>query len=92
MLHLVMSSPFTSSALTQCLAYRAVGEPVVLLEDAVIAAAAPAEAARLQGIDLYVLDDDLKGRGLSARVGQAVTMVDLVDLIVRHGSPHRWAD
>ncbi|MFM5465551.1 sulfurtransferase complex subunit TusB [Aeromonas simiae] len=92
MLHLVMSSPFTSSALEQYLAYRSADDALVLLQDGVIAASAPQHASRLQGVALYVLEEDLKARGLEAKVGTLITMTGLVDLVARLGSPHSWPE
>lgn len=91
MLHLVMDSPFQTRALEQCLAYRAEDDGIVLLQDGVIAACTAASAARLAGLTLYVLQEDVLARGLTTQIGTMITMADLVDLIAETGSPQRWA-
>lgn len=92
MLHLVMSSPFACRSLEQCLVHRSEREPVVLLQDGVIAACTQAWVSRLAGVPHYVLQDDLRARGLTALSGQLISMADLVDLIAEHGSPLNWAE
>ncbi|ALP41728.1 sulfurtransferase complex subunit TusB [Aeromonas schubertii] len=92
MLHLVMSSPFASRSLEQCLAHRTAGDPVVLLQDGVIAACTQTWLSRLQGVPLYVLQEDLQARGLSALEGQSISMGGLVDLIAEYGSPLSWGE
>jgi len=92
MLHIVRSSPFGDSALSQCLAYRAPDDALLLIQDGVIAAAvAPWAAALADSVQqLYVLQEDLQARGLQARVGTPIDMAAFVRLVVDQGSPLRW--
>ena len=69
MLHLILNSPFQSQALAEALSYLQPEDELVLMQDAVIAASAPQWSARLAGIPLYVMQEDLQARGLLHRVG-----------------------
>lgn len=90
MLHLILNSPFQSQALAEALAYLQPEDHVVLMQDAVIAAAAPSWSERLAAIQLYVMAEDLQARGLSSHVGTVVDMAGLVALIAENGSPRTW--
>ncbi|MNU10195.1 DsrH like protein [compost metagenome] len=56
-----------------------------------MAATAPQWCARLVGIPLYVMEEDLKARGLQGRIGMELDMPGLIRLIAEHGSPQTWA-
>ncbi|MCS3834690.1 tRNA 2-thiouridine synthesizing protein B [Aeromonas veronii] len=90
MLHLILNSPFQSQALAQALSYLQPEDELVLMQDAVIAASAPQWSARLEGIPLYVMQEDLQARGLHHRVGNVLDMAGLVALIAQKGSPRTW--
>lgn len=90
MLHLILNSPFQSQALAEALSYLQPEDELVLMQDAVIAAAAPKWCERLAGIPLYVMQDDLQARGLHHGIGIALDMAGLVALIAKNGSPRTW--
>ncbi|WP_279500144.1 sulfurtransferase complex subunit TusB [Aeromonas veronii] len=91
MLHLILNSPFQSQALAEALSYLQPEDELVLMQDAVIAASAPQWSARLAGILVYVMQEDLQARGLQHRVGNVLDMADLVALIAQKGSPRTWS-
>ncbi|HDO1314082.1 sulfurtransferase complex subunit TusB [Aeromonas veronii] len=90
MLHLILNSPFQSQALAEALSYLQPEDELVLMQDAVIAASAPQWSARLAGISVYVMQEDLQARGLQHRVGKVLDMAGLVALIAQKGSPRTW--
>lgn len=92
MIQLVLSSPFLGQGLEQALRYRDASDPLVLMQDAVVAAAAPMWCERLAGIPLYVMREDLQARGLQGRIGMELDMAGLIALIAEQGSPQTWAD
>ncbi|WP_349920086.1 sulfurtransferase complex subunit TusB [Aeromonas veronii] len=92
MIQLVLSSPFLGQALEQALRYRDVSDPVVLMQDAVVAAMAPVWCERLAGVPLYVMQEDLLARGMQGRIGMELDMTGLINLIAEQGSPLTWAD
>lgn len=91
MIQLVLNSPFLSQDLEQVLRYRDAEDVLVLMQDAVVAAMAPQWCARLVGIPLYVMEEDLKARGLQGRIGMELDMAGLIALIAEQGSPQTWA-
>lgn len=92
MIQLVLSSPFLSQDLEQVLRYRQEADLLVLMQDAVVAATAPAWCERLAGIPLYVMQEDLMARGLQSRIGMELDMAGLIGMIADHGSPQTWSD
>ncbi|WP_434664604.1 sulfurtransferase complex subunit TusB [Aeromonas sp. NJAU223] len=92
MIQLVLSSPFLGQALEQALRYRDVSDPVVLMQDAVVAATAPVWCERLARVPLYVMREDLLARGMQGRIGMELDMAGLISLIAEQGSPQTWAD
>ncbi|TNH80182.1 sulfurtransferase complex subunit TusB [Aeromonas hydrophila] len=91
MIQLILTSPFQSQDLEQALAYRQPEDVLVLMQDAVVAATAPQWCARLSGVPLYVMREDLQARGLQQRIGLDLDMAGLVALIAEKGSPQTWA-
>ncbi|MNH36732.1 Protein TusB [compost metagenome] len=91
MIQLVLNSPFLSQDLEQALRYRDAEDVLVLMQDAVVAATAPQWCTRLVGIPLYVMEEDLKARGLQGRIGMELDMPGLIALIAEQGSPQTWA-
>jgi len=95
MLHTLMTSPFRCdvAALRRLLAD---GDDVLLLQDGVIAAleGSPALEALLNApISLYVLQEDVEARGLSAQISTNVTTVgytDFVALVVKNPQQMTW--
>jgi tRNA 2-thiouridine synthesizing protein B len=95
MLHTVKHSPFGHQSLVQALQYMQEQDRLLLWQDAVIAATAPAWQERLRTLSdggrLYVMQEDLQARGLSHHdVGEPITMDTLVELVAKLGSPQAW--
>lgn len=98
-LHTVNKSPFERANLDSCLKHASKGDAILLIEDAVIAAAQGTSfAARIQDAaktcKICVLGPDLKARGLDpANVVPGVTVVDytgFVDLAAENNSVNAW--
>jgi len=98
-LHTVNKSPFEKNSLETCLRLSKAGSSILLYEDAVYGAlkntvitdlVSSAAADR----KVYVLEPDLKARGLSAdRVIEGVEMVDyagFVDLVDASNKVQAW--
>ena len=64
MIQLILNSPFMSQDLELALRYRMEGDLVVLMQDAVMAAADPTWCDGLAEIPLYSLKADPQKRGL----------------------------
>ena len=64
MLHIVRDSPFATRTLEQCLLLAGEGDHLLLTQDGVIAACAPAFLPQLQqaGLPLYILAESRIGR------------------------------
>ncbi len=99
-LHTVNKSPFEKRSLEQCLSRASGGSSLLLIEDAVVAAAANTEFAELlagavnNNIDLYVLAPDMEARGFGGtQLLAGINKVDysgFVDLVTRHDKVHSW--
>lgn len=95
MLHTLMTSPFRCDV-TALLRLLADGDDVLLLQDGVIAAleGSPALEALLNApISLYVLQEDVEARGLSAQISTNVVSVgytDFVALVVKNPQQMTW--
>lgn len=99
MLHIVNRSPFERNALDACLRMAAPGGAVLLIEDAVYAAAKDTSLAervrRAQDtLSFYVLGPDLQARGIGKdQVLEGVQVLDyggFVDLTVEHHPIQSW--
>ena len=91
MLHTVNKSPYRSSLLETAVKFAAKGEPILLIEDGVLAAAqGTSKEARLKEIlqdhEVYALEADLKARGIDQLVDgvQTADYGKFVDLTVEH--------
>ena len=98
-LNIVNKSPYEKRTLDQCLSRIGAGDAVLLIEDAVVVAAAGTSYdSELQsaGADkkLYVLSADLEARGLADRPlvngFSAVDYEGFVALVVEHDRVHSW--
>ncbi len=96
-LHIVRSSPHRSTDLERALATATRGAHVLLVQDAVVAAAdtaagrALAAHGREAGVTVHALREDLAARGV-ARVAEGIDVVDYgawVDLVEAH-VPVTW--
>jgi len=99
MLHTVNKSPFERNTLDSCLRVAKAGSAILLIEDAVYAALADTEIAskvkdKMNDYKFYVLEPDVKARGLSGKtLVDGITVVDyagFVDLTVEHESVQSW--
>lgn len=97
-LHLINGSSRTSPALTHCLYAAKPGDTVLLIENGVYCAVAATfdAIARKQPATLNwrALDDDVRARGIEARLAEAVALVDaraFVDLVVSHQPIVSWS-
>jgi tRNA 2-thiouridine synthesizing protein B len=98
MLHIVNKSPLERNALESCLRIAAPGGAVLLIEDAVYAAArgTAVEAtvsAALARFRIYALLPDLEARAVADRVIDGVTTVDyagFVDLVAQSKACQSW--
>ncbi len=96
-LHTVNKSPFSSSALDNCLGLAKNGSTVLLLEDGVYAATAgtkSAEAiANADGVSFAILGPDAQARGIEGKLADGIKVVDydgFVDLVAEHDKVHAW--
>lgn len=98
MLHIVNKSASERSTLDSCLKLASKGSAVLLIEDAVYAAAKgnPA-AAKIQAaqadLKIYALGPDLAARGMAGRTLDGVNVVDyggFVDLVAEHSNCQSW--
>nr|VFK42217.1 MAG: tRNA 2-thiouridine synthesizing protein B [Candidatus Kentron sp. TC]VFK42648.1 MAG: tRNA 2-thiouridine synthesizing protein B [Candidatus Kentron sp. TC]VFK61549.1 MAG: tRNA 2-thiouridine synthesizing protein B [Candidatus Kentron sp. TC] len=99
MLHIVNKSPFEKTSLNSCLMHVKEGAAILLSEDGVYAALSGTAIAdkmisALQNCKIYVLEPDIKARGMD--VGKVIDGIkvigygDFVDLTVAHDSVHSW--
>lgn len=96
MLHTVNKSPFQNSALENCLRLAREGDVILLLEDAVYAAAAGTAKSSLveQALKrhtVYAIEADVKARGLNNLIKEVhiASYADFVDLVEQH-PVHAW--
>jgi tRNA 2-thiouridine synthesizing protein B len=99
MLHLVNKSPFERNALESCLGHAKKGASVLLLEDGVYAAMnntkfADKMLSAMHDLAVYVLDPDLKARGMDqGKLIDGVKAIDygnFVDLVTEHDNVQSW--
>jgi len=94
-LHTVKTSPFQTLAIEHCLNLLSEQDSLLLMEDAVIASAAPHscfEQLRLLAEQkrLYVLQADLDARAIENRIGTKCSYLDFVNLVIAHKSQLAW--
>ncbi len=91
MLHTINKSPFAHNNLESCLRFAKKGDPIVLYEDGVYAAAAGTEIEPkikdvLKDHPVYVIEADVKARGIT-KVIDGIDMCDyycFVSLVEQH--------
>ena len=91
MLFTVNKSPFTSNSLQSCLKFAKSGNPVLLFEDGVFAAAKgtalePLIRTAMTYVEIYALQEDLTARGITDVIA-GVRLVDyggFVDLVAQN--------
>ncbi|MGB9097824.1 sulfurtransferase complex subunit TusB [Erwinia sp.] len=95
MLHTLTTSPFKTD-LTAIVRFFAAGDDVLLLQDAVLAAIEGTRALEIllqAPISLYVLQEDVVARGLSAQISAStatVSYTDFVALTVKNPQQMTW--
>ncbi len=98
-LHTVNKSPYERDSLEACLRLAEKGSSVLLIEDAVYAAANDSVASEIlaqamQRVSVYVLSPDLRARGLQqSRLLEGVKDVDyrgFVRLVTEHKGVQSW--
>lgn len=94
-LHIVNKSPYEKNSLATAVGYVKDGDAVLLIEDAVYAAAkGGSAAAKLNGLDVSVLGSDLAARGIGEdKLVDGVSVVDytgFVDLVEAKDSTQSW--
>ncbi|MGE3246191.1 MAG: sulfurtransferase complex subunit TusB [Beijerinckiaceae bacterium] len=98
-LHTVNKSPFDRNSLATAIAHASAGDAILLFEDAVVGArkgcAAAAQLASAAGYcEIFVLEPDLKARGMkSGDLADGVKTVDyggFVDLAANHDRTCSW--
>lgn len=96
MLHTINKSPFTSSALSDCLRICSADAAIILIEDGVYAVLIDSESAhQLTSIcsHVYALAADVAARGLNDRVAPGIELVDygmFVELCCIHTTIQSW--
>jgi tRNA 2-thiouridine synthesizing protein B len=96
LLHTINKSPFSNSALSDCLRLCSNDATIVLIEDGVYAALADAqwiEQITARRSNIYALAPDLAARGLSDRIASAVNVIDyagFVELCCAHTTIQSW--
>ncbi|WP_444931372.1 sulfurtransferase complex subunit TusB [Microbulbifer sp. SSSA002] len=76
-LHIVSKSPYTSSALKECLGAFAQGDALLLIEDGAYALRHPT-LARVQNAPVYCLEADAAARG-QQQPAAAIDSVEMID-------------
>jgi len=98
-LHTVNKSPFGNSAFLSCLKHCKPGDAVILIEDGVYGAIGGSAMAKeveagIGDISLYVLEGDLKARGIDAGkllgAAKLVGYDGFVDLVTEHDRAQSW--
>jgi tRNA 2-thiouridine synthesizing protein B len=94
-LHVVNTSPFQTSALKDCLEQMADEDQLLLIEDAVVASCADSQVSEQLALlskegHFWVLSDDLKARGLTAKRGQRCDYQQFVTLAFAAKSQIAW--
>lgn len=96
MLHLLIHSPFKCD-FNPMLHLLAEGDDVLLIQDGVLAALESCfmlDHLMQKNIGLYVLQDDVLARGLSAQISISIAQVsytDFVALTVKHPQQMTWS-
>jgi len=98
-LHTVNKSPFGNGALLSALKHAKPGDAVLMIEDGVYGALAGSAVAgergsAADGVALYVLEGDVKARGIGADKMmdgiKAVGYDGFVDLVTEHDRTQAW--
>jgi tRNA 2-thiouridine synthesizing protein B len=98
-LHTVNKSPFSHKTLSSCVTCCNPGDAILLLEDGVLGALEASPLAKeltaldQQQIDIYVLENDIKARGLAEKIMSQSKLIDydgFVALTLKHQRIQSW--
>ena len=94
-LHIVNKSPYERNSVAMAVDYAKDGDTILLIEDAVYAAAKSGSASsQLNGLDVSVLGSDLAARGIGEdKLADGIKVVDyagFVDLVEAKDSTQSW--
>ncbi len=97
-LHTVNKSPFEKNTLLSCLKHCKTGSSLLLIEDGIFAALnntrmTDTVTEAMKNINIYVLEPDLKARGVQDNLIDGIKKVDysgFVDLTVEHTTVNAW--
>lgn len=94
-LHIMNKSPYEKNSLGTAVGYVKDGDTILLIEDAVYAAArGGGAAAQLDGLDVAVLGPDLAARGIGeSKLIDGVNIIDyagFVDIVEAKDSTQSW--
>jgi len=97
-LHTVNKSPFEKNTLISCLNHAKAGSSVLFIEDGIYAALQNTRfsdqvSSAMKDINLYVLEPDLKARGVQDNLIDGIKKVDyagFVDLTTEHDTVDAW--
>jgi len=97
-LHIINKSPLSYSCLRECLPLCQQHNSILFIEDGIVACQCLTEAeldsCDDKGIKLYVLEADLKARGLTNKIIPPFITIDddgFVALTIRHQSSVSWS-
>jgi len=98
MLHIVNKSPFEKTSLDTCLRLARPGSVLLLIEDAVYAAASGSAAETkirqaVKTLKVYALSPDLEARGIRGNAIDGIELIDysgFVDLVAEHKAVQSW--
>ena len=95
-LHVLSHSPFTDSRLTRCLRLLGVDDAILLCGDATYALVASTAArlaleSKVEALNLYVLDEDVKARHVTLPYwAKSVDYPGFVELSIRFDKVNTW--
>jgi tRNA 2-thiouridine synthesizing protein B len=98
MLHIVNKSPFEKTTLDSCLRIARPGSALLLIEDAVYAAAKGNRHEQMmkqatQTLEVDALSPDLDARGMTNAAMEGIRLIDyggFVDLVAAHKAVQSW--
>lgn len=97
-LHVVSSSPFSSSTLDLALSLASKDDAILLIENGVYGASVVSSnqlrmAAAAAGLRFYVLQEDLAARAVFSTLTEftAVSYAGFVDLVCQHNNSVSWS-
>ncbi len=90
-LHIVQSSPFSTTALSQCLSLAATDDAILLIADATYALLKPQSEWTTQATFLYLAEDaECRGIPPNHKVFKGIDYSKFVALTVEHANAVNW--